>query len=110
MLRFMVLFAIAAAGFVVGAEPTREVVEKHRDPKIRVYGKYSLVKLPIKTGVKIWNPTAITKDSKGRMWVANYVGEIYSLRDLPDHRHLYHAASKSHPHSSPPTSAPCCPL
>ena len=59
MLRAIVLSAVLAAGVGVGAEPTREVIEKHRDPKIRAYGDYSLVKLPIKTGVKLWNPTAI---------------------------------------------------
>ena len=40
MLRAIVLSAVLAAGVGVGAEPTREVIEKHRDPKIRefVYG------------------------------------------------------------------------
>ena len=94
MLRAIVLSVVLAAGVGVGAEPTREIIEKHRDPKIRVYGDYSLVKLPIKTGVKLWNPTAIAKDSKGRMWAANYVGEIYSLHDkdgdgLEDHAELF---------------------
>ena len=75
-------------------KPSKEIIARFTDNSVPVVGKYSLVKLPIKTGVKLWNPTAIVRDSKDIMWVANYTGEIYSLHDtdgdgLEDHAELF---------------------
>ncbi|MCM8535202.1 MAG: ThuA domain-containing protein [Lentisphaeraceae bacterium] len=75
-------------------QPSKETIAKYTDESIPVYGKYSMVKLPIKTGVKLWNPTAITRDKNDVMWAANYTGEVYSLHDtdgdgLEDHAQLF---------------------
>jgi len=74
--------------------PSRDTIAKYTDSSIPVFGKYSMVKLPIKTGVKLWNPTAIVRDENDIMWAANYTGEIYSLHDtdgdgLEDHAELF---------------------
>ena len=60
---------------------TRALIEAHRDKKVVVYGNYAVIKLPITKGVVLWNPVAITKDSNGVIYAANYTGEIYSLYD-----------------------------
>lgn len=70
------------------------VVREHLDTTVQVYGHYAAVKLPIKEGVRLWNPTAITKGPEGIMYVANYTGEIFSLHDsdgdgLEDYAKLY---------------------
>ena len=75
-------------------KPGKETIVKYTDSSIPVFGKYSLVKLPVKTGVKLWNPTAIVRDENDIMWAANYTGEIYSLHDtdgdgLEDHAELF---------------------
>ncbi len=72
----------------------KRTINEHVDSVVKVYGKYAAVKLPIKTGVKLWNPTAITKGPNGVMYAANYTGEIYSLQDtngdgLEDYAKLY---------------------
>lgn len=71
-----------------------ETIKKNTDSSVKVYGHYAAVKLPIKTGVAIWNPTQVTMGPKGRMYAANYTGEIFSLHDtdgdgLEDHAKLY---------------------
>ena len=75
-------------------KPEKSIIIKNTDESIPVFGKYAMVKLPIKTGVKLWNPTAVVRDDKDIMWVANYTGEIYSLHDtdgdgLEDHAELF---------------------
>lgn len=69
-------------------------IKENLDTTVRVYGHYAAVKLPIRTGVKLWNPTAITKGPGGVMYAANYTGEIFSLHDtdgdgLEDYAKLY---------------------
>jgi len=72
----------------------KEVIKKHIDTTVKVYGHYAAVKLPIHSGVNLWNPTAIALGPKGVMYAANYTGEIYSLHDtdgdgLEDSAKLY---------------------
>ncbi|MCG2462225.1 c-type cytochrome [Flavobacteriaceae bacterium F89] len=71
-----------------------EAIKRNTDTTIRVYGHYAAVKLPIKKGVQLWNPCAITKGPDGVMYAANYTGEIFSLLDtdgdgLEDYAKLY---------------------
>lgn len=63
------------------AEKWKTTVNENLDTTVRVYGHYAAVKLPIKKGVQLWNPCAITKGPEGVMYVANYTGEIFSLLD-----------------------------
>ena len=75
-------------------EPSDKTISEHIDFSVPVFGKYALVKLPIKTGVDMWNPTALARDESGRIWGANYTGEIFSLHDtdgdgLEDHAELF---------------------
>ena len=58
-----------------------KAVKNNIDTTVRVYGRYAAVKLPIKKGVKLWNPCAITTGPDGVMYAANYTGEIFSLQD-----------------------------
>lgn len=67
-----------------GAQPvalTRSVIEAHQVKSVEAYGRYAIVKLPINKGVALWNPVAITQNAAGVIYVANYVGEVYSLHD-----------------------------
>lgn len=69
-------------------------VINHTDTTVKVYGHYAPIKLPIKTGVTLWNPTAIIAGPKNVIYAANYTGEIYSLQDtdgdgLEDHAKLF---------------------
>ena len=100
----LIVCGMVSASIRAADTPTRETIEAHRVTRIPVFGKYALVKLPIKTGVTIWNPTAITTDEKGVVWVVNYVGEIYSLHDkdgdgLEDHAELFVQTKKQKLHS-----------
>lgn len=75
-------------------QPARERIEKYLDQNVRVFGSYAAVKLPIQTGVSIWNPVQITLGPDNKMYVANHTGEIYSLHDtdgdgLEDHAELF---------------------
>ena len=75
-------------------QPTREVIEKYLAQDIRVFGSYAVVKLPISTGVKVWNPVQIVRGPDDVLYAANHTGEIYSLRDtdgdgLEDHAELF---------------------
>ncbi|MCP4977360.1 MAG: c-type cytochrome, partial [Maribacter sp.] len=71
-----------------------KTIKSHIDSTVKVYGRFAAVKLPIKTGVVLWNPTVVTIGPKDIMYAANYTGEIYSLHDtdndgLEDHAKLY---------------------
>jgi putative heme-binding domain-containing protein len=73
---------------------TKEVIEKHLDPNVSVFGSYAVVKLPVKTGVKVWNPVQIVRGPDNVIYAANHTGEIYSLIDtdgdkLEDHALLF---------------------
>lgn len=73
---------------------SREVIEKYIDPNVRVFGPYAVVKLPVTTGVRIWNPVQIVRGPDDVMYAANHTGEIYSLLDtngdkLEDHAILF---------------------
>ncbi len=59
----------------------KTVVKENIDTAVKVYGHYAAVRLPIKNGVELWNPCAITKGPGGVMYAANYTGEIFSLHD-----------------------------
>ncbi len=81
-------FSATAAG------PSRDVILKHRDTSIQVFGSYAAVKLPITHGVTLWNPTAVGRAPDGTIYGANYTGEIYRLIDtdkdgLEDTAQLY---------------------
>ena len=72
---------VAGLGRILGAEPSRAVIEGHLDASVEVYGHYAAVRLPLHQGVRLWNPTAIRVSPKGEIFVANYVGEIYRILD-----------------------------
>ncbi|HEX7862164.1 MAG TPA: PQQ-dependent sugar dehydrogenase [Verrucomicrobiae bacterium] len=61
--------------------PTRGTIEKHLDSSIEVYGNYAPVKLPIDSGVPLWNPGAIRGNERGDIFVANYVGQVFQIED-----------------------------
>jgi putative heme-binding domain-containing protein len=73
----------AATGAVTIPAPavSRAVIEAHIDPAVEVFGPYAAVKLPITHGVKLWNPTVVETAPDGRIFAANYTGEVYTLRD-----------------------------
>jgi putative heme-binding domain-containing protein len=73
------LFCVAPS---LGAQvPSQAVLEKYLDRTVEVYGHYAAIRLPITRGVTVWNPGAIRVGPEGKVFVANYVGEIFSLRD-----------------------------
>lgn len=61
--------------------PSRATIEQHRVREVAIKGRFAVVRLPIGNGVKIWNPTAITQGPDGVIYVANFTGEIFTLRD-----------------------------
>ena len=63
------------------AVPSRAVIDKHWDSTVEIYGRFAVVKLPIRSGVHLWNPGAICANSRGEIFVANYVGEIFKIID-----------------------------
>lgn len=72
----------------------QKTVKTNLDTTVKVYGHYAAVKLPISSGVTLWNPTQVTIGPDDIMYAANYTGEIYSLHDtdgdgLEDHAKLY---------------------
>ena len=80
--------------FSCGNGPSEETIKNNIDTTVSVYGHYAAVKLPIKSGVKLWNPTAVAIGPDDVMYAANYTGEIFSLHDtdgdkLEDHAKLY---------------------
>src|SRR5690554_933729 len=88
--------------FGCGGYPTSQphmvssaVLARHTEAGVRVFGRYRIVKLPIHSGVTIWNPAQVVRGPDDLMYVANHTGEIYSLRDtdgdgLEDEARLYH--------------------
>ena len=81
--------------FSVDESPSRAVIEQHLDPGVRVFGRYAVVKLPIRSGVPLWNPAYLTRGPDGLIYGANLTGEIFSLHDtdgdgLEDDARLYH--------------------
>lgn len=73
---------------------SRTVIEKYLDPNVSVFGSYAVVKLPVKTGVKVWNPVQVVRGPDNIIYAANHTGEIYSLLDtdgdqLEDHAILF---------------------
>lgn len=76
------------------SKPARETIEKYLDKNVHVFGSYAVVKLPVSTGVKIWNPVQIVRGPDDVIYAANHTGEIYSLHDtdgdgLEDHAELF---------------------
>ncbi len=61
--------------------PARAVIERCVDASIQMHGPWAPVRLPLDKGVKVWNPTAVVVGPGGRIYAANYTGEIYSLSD-----------------------------
>ena len=62
------------------AVPSHELIEKHLDRTVEIYGSYSAVRLPLTNGVPIWNPTTIRVSPQGEIFVANYVAGVgYAL-------------------------------
>lgn len=61
--------------------PSRATIEKHEDPSVTVHGHYAVVRLPIKRGVPLWNPTAIKVASDGTVFVLGFNGQIVRLAD-----------------------------
>jgi putative heme-binding domain-containing protein len=73
---------------------SKQILEKYLDRNVTVFGSYAVVKLPVTTGVRIWNPVQIVSGPDNLMYAANHTGEIYSLRDtdgdgLEDHATLF---------------------
>jgi len=64
-----------------GQAPSRAVIERNIDKNITVTGKYAAVKLPLKNGPALRNPTRIVTTPQGMIFVANYTGEILRLKD-----------------------------
>lgn len=60
---------------------TQDQLAFAQDTLATVHDKYVVVKLPLKNGVKVWNPLQIVRGPENVMYVANNTGEIYSLRD-----------------------------
>ena len=73
---------------------SKQILEKYLDRNVTVFGSYAVIKLPVTTGVRIWNPVQIVRGPDNLMYAANHTGEIYSLRDtdgdgLEDHAALF---------------------
>ena len=60
----------------------RATIDAHIDPDVKVSGSYAAVKLPIAHGVKLHNPTAIAAGPEGKIYAANYTGQVYRLDDV----------------------------
>src|SRR4051812_4328537 len=65
----------AAQPVSMAKRPDRKTIEKYIDQEVKVFGHYAAVRLPIKNGVTIWNPTTIAHGPGGIIFVANYTGE-----------------------------------
>ena len=72
---------IAAPSAAPAELPSRKTIEHFIDPAVKVNGKYAAVRLPIKNGPPLWNPSRITITPEGLVFVANYTGEILTLHD-----------------------------
>lgn len=75
------VWMVCSLPVMAGERPSRQTIETYIDRDVVVYGRYAAVRLPIEEGVTIWNPEAVTAGPDGRMYAANYTGEIYSLVD-----------------------------
>ncbi len=88
-LRFAItlLLITAIGGCTIDASPPgtsgldRGTIERYRDTTVTSYGRFAAIKLPIHSGVRVWNPIQIVRGPGGVMYGANGTGEIYSLRD-----------------------------
>ena len=60
---------------------SRQLIEKHQDHNVQVFGKYAAIKLPIESGTAIWNPVQVVRGPDNLMYVSNHTGEIYALED-----------------------------
>ena len=79
-----------------GCNPTdqQSFLEPFIAQEAQVFGSYAVVKLPIETGVPVWNPSQVVLGPDGHIYVANMPGEIYRLVDqnqdgLEDHAELF---------------------
>ena len=89
-----ILLLTACRKQAVESDISKELIEKFQDPNVSVYGSFAVVKLPVKTGVKVWNPVQVVRGPDNVIYAANHTGEIYSLSDtngdhLEDHATLY---------------------
>jgi len=81
-----VMFQLTACLVVSLASHAAEIssqatIERFVDTAVKVTGQYAAVRLPIKNGPPLWNPSRITITPKGLVFVANYTGEILTLHD-----------------------------
>lgn len=72
----------------------KSLLEPHLSQEAQVFGPYAVVKLPVQTGVPVWNPSQVVLGPDGYVYVANIPGEIYRLMDqngdgLEDHAALF---------------------
>ncbi len=79
---FLIIVGIGCIGCSTGTPgPPRSTMDQFRTADVRVFGRYTVVKLPIDHGVPIWNPVQVVRGPDEDMYVANHTGEIYALRD-----------------------------
>lgn len=74
----------AATGNVTSlgmVRPLSNTILSHLDRSVPVHGPYAAVKLPIHGGIPLHNPTAVTVGPHGKIYVANYTGQILRLED-----------------------------
>lgn len=79
----LLLFGLACQGprQVDGPPLSRSILEKYQVDGPRVYGHYAVTRLPLTSGVTVWNPVQIVRGPDQVMYVANHTGEIYTLHD-----------------------------
>lgn len=63
------------------SRPSTDVIRRHMDPSVQVFGRFAAVRLPVTKGVPLHNPTAIAAGPEGVIYVANYTGQILRLSD-----------------------------
>ena len=74
----------AATGTVASPrllKPFAETIKAHIDPTVKVTGPYAVIRLPITEGIKLHNPTRVAVGPGGKIYAANYSGEIVRLED-----------------------------
>ena len=79
----LLLFGLACQGPREVDRPplSKSILERHRVEGPRINGRYAVVRLPLSSGVTIWNPVQIVRGPDQVMYVANHTGEIYTLHD-----------------------------
>jgi putative heme-binding domain-containing protein len=77
----LALVLAGLASCLHAGNPSRETLEKFRDPQVQSYGHYVAVRLPLVGGVSPWNPTVICFSKGGSAFAANQTGEVYQLVD-----------------------------